>query len=58
MIFFVVGVLVNAGGQHMINAVLPPVLTGAVVMLIGFNLAGPVAYDAYWPRTSGSRWSR
>jgi uracil-xanthine permease len=50
VIFFLVGVLVNAGGSHLINAVLPPVLTGTVVMLIGLNLAGPVAYNAYWIR--------
>ena len=48
VIFFVIGALVNAGGQHIIAAILPPVLTGTVVMLIGLNLAGPVANDAYW----------
>jgi xanthine/uracil permease len=48
VIFFVIGALVNAGGQHIIAAILPPVLTGTVVMLIGLNLAGPVAYNAYW----------
>jgi uracil-xanthine permease len=48
VIFFVIGALVNAGGQHVIAAILPPVLTGTVVMLIGLNLAGPVANDAYW----------
>jgi xanthine/uracil permease len=29
--------------------VLPPVVTGAVVMLIGFNLA-PVVANIYWPQ--------
>jgi uracil-xanthine permease len=48
VIFFLIGALVNAGGQHVIAAILPPVLTGTVVMLIGLNLAGPVANDAYW----------
>jgi uracil-xanthine permease len=48
VIFFVIGALVNAGGQHIIAAILPPVLTGTVVMLIGLNLAGPVANNAYW----------
>jgi uracil-xanthine permease len=48
VIFFVIGALVNAGGQHVIAAILPPVLTGTVVMLIGLNLAGPVANNAYW----------
>ena len=33
----------------MLHAVLPPVVTGAVVMLIGFNLA-PVVADIYWPQ--------
>jgi len=32
-----------------LHAVLPPVVTGAVVMLIGFNLA-PVVADIYWPQ--------
>ncbi len=50
VIFFLVGVLVNAGGAHIINVIIPPVLTGTVVMLIGLNLAGPVAYNAYWVR--------
>jgi uracil-xanthine permease len=50
VIFFIVGVLVNAGGSHIINAIIPPVLTGTVVMLIGLNLAGPVAYSAYWKK--------
>ena len=35
-------------GSHVVNAVLPPVVTGAVVMLIGFNLA-PVATQTYMP---------
>ena len=48
MIFFLVGALVNARGEQMIHTILPPVLTGTVVMLIGLNLAGPVAYNAYW----------
>ncbi len=33
----------------MLHAVLPPVVTGAVVMLIGFNLA-PVVANIYWPQ--------
>ncbi len=50
VIFFVVGAIVNARGEEMIHTLLPPVLTGTVVMLIGLNLAGPVAYQAYWVR--------
>ncbi|WP_106403333.1 uracil-xanthine permease family protein [Actinocorallia populi] len=45
----VVGVVVKLMGARLIHAVLPPVVTGAVVMLIGFNLA-PVAAGTYWPQ--------
>ena len=37
-----------------IAAILPPVLTGTVVMLIGLNLAGPVANNSTGRTTSGS----
>ena len=43
-----VGVVIHVLGAHVVNAVLPPVVTGAVVMLIGFNLA-PVATTTYMP---------
>jgi len=43
-----VGVLVHFAGTAIINKVLPPAVTGAVVMLIGFNLA-PVVAGIYWP---------
>jgi uracil-xanthine permease len=43
-----VGVVIHVLGSHVVNAVLPPVVTGAVVMLIGFNLA-PVATTTYMP---------
>ncbi|CAN3985538.1 uracil-xanthine permease family protein [Kitasatospora purpeofusca] len=43
------GAVVQALGGKVIHAVLPPVVTGAVVMLIGFNLA-PVAAGTYWPQ--------
>ena len=33
----------------MIHKILPPAVTGAVVMLIGFNLA-PVVAEIYWPQ--------
>src|SRR4051812_15162529 len=42
-----VGVLVHFAGVRTINKVLPPAITGAVVMLIGFNLAS-VATAIYW----------
>ncbi|MBV9592601.1 MAG: nitrate reductase [Actinobacteria bacterium] len=48
VILAVVGVLVHFGGAHYVRAVLPPVVTGAVVMLIGFNLA-TVATTTYFP---------
>jgi uracil-xanthine permease len=48
VIFLIVGAVVNAKGEQIIHTLLPPVLTGTVVMLIGLNLAGPVAYQAYW----------
>jgi uracil-xanthine permease len=43
------GVLIHFLGFRVLHAVLPPVVTGAVVMLIGFNLA-PVVATIYWPQ--------
>ncbi|MFC1432624.1 uracil-xanthine permease family protein [Streptacidiphilus sp. N1-3] len=48
-LLLVCGLVVRALGARVIHAVLPPVVTGAVVMLIGFNLA-PVAAGTYWPQ--------
>ncbi len=48
LILAAVGVIVHFGGAHYVRAVLPPVVTGAVVMLIGFNLA-TVATTTYFP---------
>src|SRR6478672_9579928 len=45
----VVGVLVHFAGSGVIHKVLPPAVTGAVVMLIGFNLA-PVVAGIYFPQ--------
>ena len=52
----VAGVVLLAGRRadplprlRVLHAVLPPVVTGAVVMLIGFNLA-PVVANIYWPQ--------
>ncbi|MEI7778066.1 MAG: solute carrier family 23 protein [Actinomycetes bacterium] len=45
----IVGVLVHYLGGHWVSKILPPAVTGAVVMLIGFNLA-PVAATIYWPQ--------
>ncbi len=45
----VVGGALHLFGQRVIQRALPPVVTGAVVMLIGFNLA-PVVAETYWPQ--------
>ncbi|EWT02810.1 nitrate reductase [Intrasporangium oryzae NRRL B-24470] len=44
-----VGVAIHFAGSSVLHKVLPPVVTGAVVMLIGFNLA-PVVANIYWPQ--------
>ena len=44
-----VGVAIHFAGSGVLHKVLPPVVTGAVVMLIGFNLA-PVVASIYWPQ--------
>src|SRR4051795_3883466 len=49
LILLVVGVLIHYVGSGLLHAVLPPAVTGAVVMLIGFNLA-PVVANIYWPQ--------
>jgi uracil-xanthine permease len=48
IVLALVGLVIHFLGAHVVNAVLPPVVTGAVVMLIGFNLA-PVATGTYMP---------
>ncbi|NRD26426.1 uracil-xanthine permease family protein [Frigoribacterium sp. VKM Ac-2836] len=42
----IVGVIVNLAGTRWIDALLPPVVSGAIVALIGFNLA-PAARDNF-----------
>ncbi|WP_460837217.1 uracil-xanthine permease family protein [Nocardioides marmoraquaticus] len=49
LVLLAVGVLVHLGGSGLLTRVLPPAVTGAVVMLIGFNLA-PVVAQTYWPQ--------
>ncbi|WP_431784227.1 uracil-xanthine permease family protein [Streptomyces chumphonensis] len=49
VVLLAAGLAVRALGARVVHAVLPPVVTGAVVMLIGFNLA-PVAAGTYWPQ--------
>jgi len=49
LVLLIVGVVVHFGGSRLIHKILPPAVTGAVVMLIGFNLA-PVVANIYWPQ--------
>ncbi|MBA3252174.1 MAG: nitrate reductase [Geodermatophilaceae bacterium] len=49
IVLALVGLLIHFVGARLIHAVLPPAVTGAVVLLIGFNLA-PVVADIYWPQ--------
>ena len=44
-----VGLIVHFAGTRAIHRILPPAVSGAVVMLIGFNLA-PVVAETYWPQ--------
>jgi len=46
LVFFLVGVLVERFGFRLIDVLMPPVVTGAIVALIGLNLA-PVARDSF-----------
>jgi uracil-xanthine permease len=46
---FLAGLAVQRFGARIIHATMPPIVTGAVVMLIGFNLA-PVTASTYWPQ--------
>ena len=48
LLLFVAGLIIHFAGARVIHRALPPVVTGAVVMLIGFNLA-PVVASVYWP---------
>ncbi|MDO5672690.1 MAG: solute carrier family 23 protein [Actinomycetaceae bacterium] len=40
----IVGVIVHIAGAHWIDKIMPPIVTGAIVSLIGFNLA-PAAWN-------------
>ena len=44
-----VGLVVHFVGAEVVHRLLPPVLSGAVALLIGFNLA-PVVAETYWPQ--------
>src|SRR5918911_978073 len=49
LVLAICGLIIHSLGSRVVYAVLPPVVTGAVVMLIGFNLA-PVVANIYWPQ--------
>src|SRR4051795_8587535 len=49
VVLAIVGMVIHFLGARVVNTVLPPAVTGAVVMLIGFNLA-PVVAGVYWPQ--------
>ncbi|WP_436701549.1 uracil-xanthine permease family protein [Nocardioides sp. BYT-33-1] len=49
LVLAAIGVAVHFAGAGLIHKLLPPAVTGAVVMLIGFNLA-PVVAGTYWPQ--------
>jgi uracil-xanthine permease len=49
LVLAAVGVAIHVAGAGFLHKLLPPAVTGAVVMLIGFNLA-PVVASIYWPQ--------
>jgi uracil-xanthine permease len=49
LVLAAVGIFVHFAGAGLVHKVLPPAVTGAVVMLIGFNLATVVS-STYWPQ--------
>jgi uracil-xanthine permease len=49
LVLAAVGVAIHFAGAGFLHRLLPPAVTGAVVMLIGFNLA-PVVAGIYWPQ--------
>jgi uracil-xanthine permease len=49
VVLALIGLLIHFAGVRVLHAVLPPAVTGAVVLLIGFNLA-PVVAGIYWPQ--------
>src|SRR5689334_22571675 len=49
VVLALVGLLIHFAGVRFLHQILPPAVTGAVVLLIGFNLA-PVVAGIYWPQ--------
>src|SRR5690242_8243301 len=52
LVLALVGLAIHFSGSGIVYRVLPPAVTGAVVMLIGFNLA-PVVAGVYFPQDQG-----
>jgi uracil-xanthine permease len=52
VVLALIGLVIHVAGSRVVYTVLPPAVTGAVVMLIGFNLA-PVVASVYWPQDEG-----
>jgi uracil-xanthine permease len=49
VVLALIGLLIHFAGVRFLHQILPPAVTGAVVLLIGFNLA-PVVASIYWPQ--------
>src|SRR5437868_519283 len=49
VVLALLGVVIHLLGVQVIHRVFPPIVTGGVVMLIGFGMAY-VAADVYWPK--------
>jgi uracil-xanthine permease len=49
VVLMLLGVLIHRAGTGVINRLLPPAVTGAILMMIGFNLA-PVVAHTHWPQ--------
>lgn len=45
----VIGAVIHYLGAEFMHRLMPPAVTGAIIMLIGFNLA-PVVAKVYWPQ--------
>jgi uracil-xanthine permease len=49
LVLAAMGLIIHFVGAQVVHRLLPPAVSGAVVMLIGFNLA-PVVAETYWPQ--------
>jgi uracil permease len=53
-VYLIVSVIVTLVGSQWIDRILPPIVVGPIVVVIGLSLAGTAAKDAtyqfgYWP---------